>query len=186
MAALRQRYPQTTVAQLYDRPRLGSLAGFLDDMGRSDPAAAAAPCPVQPMPRLTQAAQVLLSVPLATLSGLQWVTWLALLNNVVAAWHPLPWLARLDWWWVIAGFVLFVTPLGRMGIAALGPAHCWPACSPAAIGAAAPNTCGSGSPNASRRPAAPRIWPAHRGWCITRGHWATRSARASICTPRRR
>ncbi|MDQ2627714.1 MAG: amino acid adenylation protein, partial [Actinomycetota bacterium] len=50
----------------------------------------------------------------------QWVTWLALLNNVVAAWHPLPWLARLDWWWVIAGFVLFVTPLGRMGIAALG------------------------------------------------------------------
>ncbi|WP_434084887.1 Pls/PosA family non-ribosomal peptide synthetase [Mycolicibacter heraklionensis] len=120
VAAVRQRYPQTTVAQLYDRPRLGSLAGFLDDMGRSDPAAEAASRAVAPTPWRTQAAQVLLSVPLATLTGLQWVTWLALINNTVAAVHPLPWLVRLDWWWVIAAFVLFVTPLGRMGIAALG------------------------------------------------------------------
>lgn len=119
VAALRQRYPQTTVAQLYDRPRLGSLAGFLDDMGRADPAGEAAPRTVRPTPALTQAAQVLLSVPLATLTGLQWVTWLALVNNTLAAWHPLPWLVHLDWWWVIAAFVLFVTPLGRMGIAAL-------------------------------------------------------------------
>ena len=29
VAALRNRYPQVTVAQLYDHPRLGSLAGFL-------------------------------------------------------------------------------------------------------------------------------------------------------------
>ncbi|ORV46503.1 amino acid adenylation protein [Mycolicibacter engbaekii] len=122
VAAVRQRYPQTTVAQLYDRPRLGSLAGFLDDLGRGDrgPQAALASRTVAPTPPLTQAAQVLLSVPLATLSGLQWVTWLALINNIVAAVHPLPWLARLDWWWVVAAFVLFVTPLGRMGIAALG------------------------------------------------------------------
>ncbi|OBY29024.1 hypothetical protein ACT18_25345, partial [Mycolicibacter kumamotonensis] len=120
VAALRQRYPQTTVAQLYDRPRLGSLAGFLDDMGRTDPAGTAAPGAVRPTPWLTQAAQVLLSVPLATLTGWAWVTWLALANNTLAAWHPLPWLVHLDWWWVIAAFVLFVTPLGRMGIAVLG------------------------------------------------------------------
>ena len=30
MAALRDRFPQLTVAQLYDHPRLGSLAEFLD------------------------------------------------------------------------------------------------------------------------------------------------------------
>lgn len=118
VAAARQRYPQLTVAQLYDRPRLGSLAGFLDDMGRSDPATEAGT--VAPTPRSTQAAQVLLSMPLATLAGLQWVTWLALVNNLAAAWHPLPWQVRLDWGSVIAAFVLFVTPLGRMGIAALG------------------------------------------------------------------
>ena len=32
VAALRQRYPQVTVADLYDHPRLGSLAGFLDEL----------------------------------------------------------------------------------------------------------------------------------------------------------
>ncbi|WP_225397450.1 Pls/PosA family non-ribosomal peptide synthetase [[Mycobacterium] vasticus] len=122
VAAVRQRYPKLTVAQLYDRPRLGSLAGFLDDMGAADPAGEGAPAvaTVPTVPRLTQAAQVLLSVPLATLAGLQWVAWLALINNAASMWHPLPWQARLNWWWVIAAFVLFVTPLGRMGIAAFG------------------------------------------------------------------
>ncbi|MEZ0357170.1 Pls/PosA family non-ribosomal peptide synthetase [Mycobacterium sp. SA01] len=117
VAALRERYPQLTVAQLYDHPRLGSLAEFLDEQ---KPAAAVTPRHVTPTPVSTQAAQVLLSVPLATLTGLQWVTWLALINNVAAAVHPLPWLAPLNWWLVAVAFVLFITPIGRMGIAVLG------------------------------------------------------------------
>ncbi|MCV7176567.1 Pls/PosA family non-ribosomal peptide synthetase [Mycolicibacterium sphagni] len=117
VAALRERYPQLTVAQLYDHPRLGSLAEFLDELA---PAVAVTPRDVDPTPVTTQAAQVLLSVPLATLTGLQWVTWLALVNNVAAAVHPLPWLVAVNWWWVVAAFVLFVTPIGRMGIAVLG------------------------------------------------------------------
>ncbi|MEO8815905.1 MAG: Pls/PosA family non-ribosomal peptide synthetase [Mycobacterium sp.] len=117
VAALRQRYPELTVAQLYDHPRLGSLARFLDD---SDPAVDVAPRVVEPTPWQTQAAQVLLALPLATLTGLGWVTWLAVINNTAAALHPVPWLATLNWWWVIVGFLLFITPLGRMGIAALG------------------------------------------------------------------
>ena len=32
VAALRERYPQVTVADLYDHPRLGSLAGYLDEL----------------------------------------------------------------------------------------------------------------------------------------------------------
>ena len=120
VAALRQRYPQTTVAQLYDRPRLGSLAGFLEDMGRSDPTAEPPSRSVKPTPWPAQAAQVLLAVPLATLTGLQWLTWLALINNTLSTVHPLPWLVGLPWWWVIAAFVAFITPVGRMSIAALG------------------------------------------------------------------
>lgn len=116
VAALRRRYPEVTVAQLYDHPRLGSLAGFLDEM---NPAKAVEPRIVAPTPRRTQFAQVLLSIPLATLSGLQWVTWLALLNNVAAALTPVPWLAPISWWWVAIAFLLFITPVGRMGIAAL-------------------------------------------------------------------
>ncbi len=117
VAALRERYPQLTVAQLYDHPRLGSLAEFLEEQ---KPPAAVTPRHVTPTPVSTQAAQVLLSVPLATLTGLQWVTWLALINNVAAAVHPLPWLAPVNWWLVLVAFILFITPIGRMGIAVLG------------------------------------------------------------------
>lgn len=117
VSALRQRYPQVTVADLYDHPRLGSLAGYLDEL---DPPPQVETRVVKPTPRLTQAVQVALSLPLATLTGLQWVVWLALLNNVVSELHPIPWLVPLNWWWVAVGFVLFITPLGRMSIAALG------------------------------------------------------------------
>ncbi|MEZ0362901.1 Pls/PosA family non-ribosomal peptide synthetase [Mycobacterium sp. pUA109] len=120
VAALRGRYPQLTVAQLYDHPRLGSLAGFLDDVAELDPPLEVAPRAVRPTPRRTQAAQLLAALPLATLTGLQWVTWLAVLNNTAAALHPVPWLVRVDWWWVVGAFLLFVTPPGRMGIAVLG------------------------------------------------------------------
>jgi non-ribosomal peptide synthetase-like protein len=120
VAALRQRYPQVTVAQLYDHPRLGSLAGFLDEL---DPPVQAEPRIVKPTPLTTQAAQVALTLPLATLTGLQWVIWLALANNVVAEFLPAayqpPWLVTVNWWWILAAFLIFITPPGRMGIAVL-------------------------------------------------------------------
>jgi non-ribosomal peptide synthetase-like protein len=115
VAALRRHYPQVTVGDLYDHPRLGSLAGYLDDLA---PPIVVEPRDVIPTPLFTQAAQVALSVPLATLTGLQWVTWLALLNNLFAA--SVPWLVPVNWWWVLAGFLLFISPLGRMAIAVLG------------------------------------------------------------------
>ena len=117
VSALRQRYPQVTVAQLYDHPRLGSLAEFLDE---SNPPPKRATRVVRPTPLLTQVAQVLLSLPLATLTGLQWVTWLALINNLAAGRGLVPWTVTVSWWWVALAFVVFVTPLGRMGIAVLG------------------------------------------------------------------
>ncbi|HJT90891.1 MAG TPA: amino acid adenylation domain-containing protein, partial [Mycobacterium sp.] len=117
VAALRQRYPQVTVAELYDHPRLGSLAGFLDEL---DPPPKVETRVVKPTPRLTQLVQVALSLPLATLTGLQWVVWLALANNVAATLDLVPWAVTVGWWWIAGGFVLFVSPLGRMAIAVLG------------------------------------------------------------------
>ncbi|GFH05487.1 hypothetical protein MHIP_59700 [Mycolicibacterium hippocampi] len=116
-AALRQRYPQVTVAELYDHPRLGSLAGYLDEL---DPPPAVVTRDVKPVSRLTQAVQIAASVPLATLAGMQWVVWLALANNIAAALSLVPWARPVDWWWILAGFMLFITPLGRMGIAVFG------------------------------------------------------------------
>ena len=184
VAALRQRYPQVTVAELYDHPRLGSLAGFLDEL---DPPPQVETRVVKPTPRLTQATQVALSLPLATLTGLQWVVWLALVNNVVATLN----LAAVD-----GDRQLVVDPRrlpavhhaagpdGHRGVCARG--CCCPGWSPAPTAAAGRSTCGCGSPSGSRRPAAPRTWPGRRGWCTTPARWATRSARASICIRPRR
>jgi non-ribosomal peptide synthetase-like protein len=116
VAALRARHPQVTVADLYDHPRLGSLAGYLDEL---DPPPQVETRTVKPVSRLTELAQVLASLPLATLTGMQWVVWLALLNNVAAGLNLLPWAVPVNWWWILAGFLIFVTPLGRMGIAVL-------------------------------------------------------------------
>ena len=117
VAALRARYPQVTVADLYDHPRLGSLAGYLDEL---DPPPAVETRSVKPVSRWTELAQVVASLPLATLTGMQWMVWLALLNNTAVALDLVPWARPVSWWWVLAGFLVFVTPLGRMAIAVLG------------------------------------------------------------------
>ena len=117
VAALRARYPEVTVADLYDHPRLGSLAGYLDEL---DPPVEVQTRIVKPVARWTELAQVVASVPLAAISGMQWVVWLALLNDVAVELNPLPWAVAVNWWVLLAGFVVFVSPLGRMGIAVLG------------------------------------------------------------------
>lgn len=116
VAALRHRYPQVTVADLYDHPRLGSLAGFLDEL---EPPPEVAERVIRPTPWLTQAAQIVLALLLATLAALQWVTWLALGNNVVRTLHLVPWAISVSWWLVAVAFAMFVTPIGRMGITVL-------------------------------------------------------------------
>ncbi|WP_082393574.1 Pls/PosA family non-ribosomal peptide synthetase [Nocardia arizonensis] len=117
VAALRERYPSVTVADLYDHPRLGALAVFLDD---SAPAAAVEERVVRPTPVPAQLFQVLATIPLTTLTGLQWLTWLAIVGNIAAWSGSLPWLPQLSWWWTLVAFVLFISPPGRMALCALG------------------------------------------------------------------
>ena len=122
VTALRARYPEVTVADLYDHPRLGSLAEMLDAL---DPSAAVEPREVAPVPFSTGLAQTVASIPLATLTGVQWVTWLGVANNVGDAaadrlGYDAPWLINVNWWALLAAFLVFVTPLGRMVIAAVG------------------------------------------------------------------
>lgn len=117
VAALRQRYPQVTVANLYDQPRLGSLATYLDELA---PPVEVEPRVVKPVPRLAELAQLVATLPLTTLTGLQWATWLALANNVFATFSGVPWLVTVNWWVLLAAFVLFITPLGRMSITVIG------------------------------------------------------------------
>ena len=122
VSALRTRYPQITVAELYDHPRLGSLAELLDS---TIPAEAAAPRAVAPIPARTGVVQLLAAVPLATLTGFAWMTWLGVANNVGRAiadalGYGAPWLVPVNWWVLVVAFLIFVTPFGRLLIAAGG------------------------------------------------------------------
>ncbi|MEU1963562.1 Pls/PosA family non-ribosomal peptide synthetase [Nocardia sp. NPDC019255] len=117
VTALRERYPQIAVADVYDHPRLGALAELLE---QTTPAVAVADRTVRPTPWLAQAAQVLATIPLTTLTGLQWFTWLAIVGNIAAWSGSLPWLPRLSWWWTLVAFLLFISPLGRMAICVAG------------------------------------------------------------------
>uniref|UniRef100_UPI0005848EBB Pls/PosA family non-ribosomal peptide synthetase n=1 Tax=Nocardia araoensis TaxID=228600 RepID=UPI0005848EBB len=117
VTALRERYPQIAVADVYDHPRLGALAELLE---QTTPAVAVADRTVRPTPPLAQAAQVLATIPLTTLTGLQWLTWLAIVGNIAAWSGSLPWLPQLSWWWTLVAFLLFISPLGRMAICVAG------------------------------------------------------------------
>ncbi|MEU8897649.1 Pls/PosA family non-ribosomal peptide synthetase [Nocardia sp. NPDC048505] len=117
VAALRERYPRVAVADLYDHPRLGALAEFLDG---SAPAEAVDERVVRPTPLRAQLFQVLATVPLTTLTGLQWLTWLAIVGNIAARYGALPWLPHLSWWWALVAFLLFISPPGRMALCVAG------------------------------------------------------------------
>ena len=68
MVALRGRYPGMTVAHLYDHPRLGSLAGFLDEMAADQPEpVAVTPRRVAPTPLSAQAVATAWSNSLAAM-----------------------------------------------------------------------------------------------------------------------
>ena len=82
-------------------------------------AAGAARRTVRPVPAWSQLVQLLALVPMRTAVALRWLTALAAVNNVLAAAWEVPWAAPVSWWWVLAGWVLTVSPVGRMGLSAL-------------------------------------------------------------------
>ncbi|UQX87735.1 amino acid adenylation domain-containing protein [Jatrophihabitans telluris] len=117
VSRLRQRFPHATVANIYDHPRLADLADLLDSAA---PAAATQERLVRPMPRRAQGVQLVITLLVNTLAGLRWLTFLAAVNNIVSWSRSLSWAPTVSWWWVLAGFVLFISPPGRMAIAIVG------------------------------------------------------------------
>lgn len=117
VSRLRERFPEVTVADVYDAPRLGDLAHLLDDLAVP---AAAQDRKVRPVPASTQLGQVAFTIPLRTLTGLRWSVWVAAANNVATDAWGLTWLPTVSWWLVAAGWLALVTPAGRLTLSALG------------------------------------------------------------------
>jgi len=123
VSALRARYPEATVAEVYDHPSVGELGTYLEEtwpgrVGDVDPADG--PASVRPVPLLAQVVQVLALVPLRALVALRWLTVLAALDLLLGLLTPTPWVPQVPWWGVALGWLLTVSPLGRMGVSALG------------------------------------------------------------------
>ena len=115
VARLRDRYPETGVTDVYDHGRLAEMAEHLAALDSHE-------LPlneqVSPVRRRTQVAQLVSLLPLRTVGGLRWLTWLATAVNL-AGWLGLP-VAAVPWAAVAVGWLLFVVPPGRMLLAALG------------------------------------------------------------------
>ena len=120
VSALRVRYPTITVADIYDRPRLGALIEFarltLPDGGSE--AAAAQVRTVKPTATASQLFQLLAGIPLHLLVSMRWLTYLIAVNNVLAATGTLRLAPTVSWWWVLASWAVFVSPWGRMAVSA--------------------------------------------------------------------
>ncbi|WP_343947679.1 Pls/PosA family non-ribosomal peptide synthetase [Nonomuraea longicatena] len=108
VSVLRSRYPGVAVADLYDRPTLSALAAHLDTLGHTP---AASGRRVRPMPRRAALVQSALMLPLLTVRAVPWVLGAFAVGNLLG-------LSAVSWWWVAAGVLAFVTPPGRIALAA--------------------------------------------------------------------
>ncbi|WP_144712219.1 Pls/PosA family non-ribosomal peptide synthetase [Curtobacterium pusillum] len=111
VSAIRERFPTTTVADVYDHPRIGALADALDDSGP----VVSVPRDVRPVPPATGLAMTLLGLPVQVLRGLRVLTWTALVASVLHA-TTLPFLPVLSWPALVVALLLFVTPIGKMAV----------------------------------------------------------------------
>ncbi len=117
VSRLRSRFPEVTVADVYETPTLGALARALDGM---DSPAATSHRTVSPVPVKTQTGQALFTIPLRTLTGLRWLVWTAAAANLAGTAWGLDWLPTSSWWLVGLGWLVLVSPPGRLTIAAVG------------------------------------------------------------------
>jgi non-ribosomal peptide synthetase-like protein len=113
---IRSKFPEARVADVYDHPRIGALASELDSRA---PAASVAQRAMLPTPARSQLLQTVLGFPLLTLVGARWVIYLLAANNILNSLAGLDWLPTFSWWAIAAGFLVFVTPLGRMSLSVL-------------------------------------------------------------------
>ncbi|RZS38909.1 non-ribosomal peptide synthetase-like protein [Herbihabitans rhizosphaerae] len=115
VSLVREQYPTVSVGDVYEYPTLGEQAARLEALD----AATRPSRTVVPTPRAAGVIQTLAMIPLFTLIGLRWTVLLGAAGNVLAA-TALPWAPTVSWWLVAVGWVLLMSPPGRLAIAAGG------------------------------------------------------------------
>ncbi|MDP5227887.1 MULTISPECIES: Pls/PosA family non-ribosomal peptide synthetase [Arthrobacter] len=119
VSALRRKYPTVTVADIYANPRVGALIEACRDSVPDGEAVVQKERLVRRTGKKTQTFQTLMGAPLLILVGMRWLTYLMAANNLLSSWGVLHGAPTVSWWWVLLSWAVFVSPLGRMGIAVL-------------------------------------------------------------------
>jgi len=117
VSRLRTRFPEVVVGDLYEHPSLGTISAHLDGLEVAGPASDRT---VPPTPMKTQVGQVVSTLLLRALAAPYWLVWVAIGSRLLAdglGWTLLP---QLPWWLLGLGWLAFVTPPGRMLLAAAG------------------------------------------------------------------
>jgi non-ribosomal peptide synthetase-like protein len=112
VSLLRGTWPGVSVADVYQHRTVRALAAHLSASGTR----VAAERTVTPVPAQARSDQTLITTILMSLVGIRWVIALAAINNVA----HFPWAPTVSWWYVLAGWLVFVSPPGRIVIAATG------------------------------------------------------------------
>ncbi|UJW31408.1 amino acid adenylation domain-containing protein [Saccharothrix sp. AJ9571] len=116
IARIRTRHPSVSVNDIYQHPKLGSLAAMLDELSTAETKRRE----IAPTPRRAGIIQSLLMLPLMALPGLRWTTITAALSTALAEFGGLSWAPAVSWWLLGAAWLLLFTPAGRIAIAAGG------------------------------------------------------------------
>ena len=119
VSVLRAQHPTVTVRDVYDNPSFGALSARLTELTPATSTTSAQPqddVVITPVSLSFQLAQVAAMLPLGVIGSLRWLTALAAITNIVSpSWAP-----HVAWAWIAVGFLLFVTPPGRIAVTALG------------------------------------------------------------------
>lgn len=114
VSLLRRTHPDVAVGDIYDHPTVGRLADHVDSLEAGPDRATNRS--VLPIPLKTQVGQVVAVTLLRMLAAPRWTVWLLAASTVA----NVAWLPSVSWPWLVLGALVFLTPPGRMLLAAAG------------------------------------------------------------------
>ncbi len=118
VSRIRARALEFTMADVYDLPRLRQMADAVESDSVDPDQPPASFSVAHPTPRTMQWVQTLAGVPLFILAGARWMIWLLATSALLRLVPGFDFLPAAPIALIIIGFVVFVTPIGRMGLAA--------------------------------------------------------------------
>ncbi|WP_246257966.1 Pls/PosA family non-ribosomal peptide synthetase [Amycolatopsis anabasis] len=116
VSALRARFPEVSVADVYRHPTPAALRTRLA-AAEGHPAEERA---IAPAPRWTGWIQAAIQLVLFTVAGVRWVLAIALIGNVFSAFVHESWLPRLSWWVLVPAWLVLFSPPSRALVVGLG------------------------------------------------------------------